>query len=70
VEERLLRYPRLVVFLLSQGLRLPLRSRLRRTLIRRAIEAGVQVLNRGEAEIVFGIYRRDRQALNAAGLSE
>ena len=59
VEERLLRFPRLVAFLARQALRLPLRSRLRRTLIRRVIQTGVQVLNRGEPEIAFGIYHRD-----------
>jgi ketosteroid isomerase-like protein len=59
VEERLLRFPRLLAFLARQALRLPLRSRLRTTVIRRAIEAGVAVLNRGEPEIAFGIYHLD-----------
>ena len=59
MEELLLRFPRLVAFLARQALRLPLRSRLRRTLIRRAVQTGVQVLNRGEPEIAFGVYHPD-----------
>ncbi len=59
VEERLLRFPRLLAFLARQTQRLPLRSRLRRTLISRALQAGIRVLNRGEPEIAFGVYHQD-----------
>jgi ketosteroid isomerase-like protein len=59
VEERLLRFPRAVAFLVRAVERLPPSSRLRQVLLRRAFQAGVAALNRGSPEVAFAIYHVD-----------
>lgn len=58
--ERLaLRFPRPAAFLVRGVQRLPARSRLRQGLIRYVIRQGVEALNRGDFDAVFGFYDRD-----------
>jgi ketosteroid isomerase-like protein len=56
LEERLFRFPRILVFLIGLGQHLPPGSRLRKLLLRRAVEAGLAALNRGEPEKAFSVY--------------
>jgi ketosteroid isomerase-like protein len=59
LERLALRFPRMAACLISAVQRLPSRSRLRQTLLRRFIRQGVEALNRWDFEAVFGFYDRD-----------
>jgi ketosteroid isomerase-like protein len=55
--ERLgLRFPRITAFLARAVWRLPLRSRLRRSLIRRSVVSGWEALNRRDLDVTFALY--------------
>ncbi len=60
LEERLgLRFPRARTVLARAILRLPLRSRLRRIMLRRAARLGLEAANRGDFEAAFSVYHDD-----------
>ena len=56
VERLGLRLPAVVAFLFGLAWRLPLRSRLRRAVFRRAAELGFEAVNRGDFEAAFVLY--------------
>jgi ketosteroid isomerase-like protein len=63
LDERLvLRFPRAATYWVRAVLRLPPHSRLRRTLIRRAVRLGLEAANRGDFEAAFSLYHRDAEA--------
>ena len=57
LEERVgLRFPRVRTFLFGLAWRLPLRSRLRQALLRRAFQLGIEATNRADYEVGFALY--------------
>jgi ketosteroid isomerase-like protein len=64
LEERLgLRFPRALAVLARAVWRLPLRSRLRRGVVRRAVVLAWEALNRRDLEVTFALYRPDVEAI-------
>jgi ketosteroid isomerase-like protein len=59
LERVILRLPRTAAFLIRRAQRLSPRSRLRQALLRQGFRQGIESLNRGDFEAVFGYWDRD-----------
>jgi len=69
LEERLaLRFPRALALLARAIWRLPLRSRLRRAMVRHVMQLGVEAANRNDLDAAFALYHPDIELMFAAAL--
>lgn len=63
-----MRFPAALAFLVRLVWRLPLRSRLRAAIVRRALQLGVEATNRGDLEAAFALYHPDVELVTTGKL--
>jgi ketosteroid isomerase-like protein len=62
MEERVaIRFPAIATFASRRVLRLPLRSKLRRLAVRRAVRLAIEATNRGDIEAAFALWAEDAE---------